>query len=102
MTDGDGVLMFNYRSDRARQMLTALLDPRFDGFNRARVVKFADAVGMVEYSAALNPFLKTLFPPQVIKMSLGETVSKPRLRQLPFAETEQYAHVTFVFNGGED
>ena len=42
MKDGDGVLMFNYRSDRAREVLTALLDPRFDGFNRARVVKFAN------------------------------------------------------------
>jgi 2,3-bisphosphoglycerate-independent phosphoglycerate mutase len=102
MKDGDGVLMFNYRSDRARQILTALLDPRFDGFNRARVVKFADAVGMVEYSAALNPFLKTLFPPEVIKMGLGETVSKAGLRQLRIAETEKYAHVTFFFNGGEE
>lgn len=51
--------MFNYRSDRAREILTALLDPRFDGFNRNRVVAFGTAVGMVEYSAALNPFLKT-------------------------------------------
>ncbi len=41
MKDGDGLLMFNYRADRARQILTALLDPRFDGFNRPRVVKFA-------------------------------------------------------------
>ena len=55
MKDGDGVLMFNFRSDRAREILTALLDPMFDGFQRARLVKFAAAVGMVEYSAALNP-----------------------------------------------
>ena len=54
MKDGDGLLMFNFRADRAREILTALLDPRFDGFKRARVVKFAAAVGMVEYSAALN------------------------------------------------
>ena len=54
MKDGDGLLMFNYRSDRAREILTALLDPMFDGFKRARLVKFADAVGMVEYSAALE------------------------------------------------
>jgi 2,3-bisphosphoglycerate-independent phosphoglycerate mutase len=94
--------MFNYRSDRAREILTALLDPRFDGFNRARVVKFAMAVGMVEYSAALSPFLKTLFPPEVIKMSLGETISKAGLKQLRIAETEKYAHVTFFFNGGEE
>jgi len=102
MKDGDGVLMFNYRSDRAREILTALLDPLFDGFKRARIVKFATAVGMVEYSAALASLLKTLFPPAVIKMGLGETVSKARLRQLRIAETEKYAHVTFFFNGGEE
>jgi 2,3-bisphosphoglycerate-independent phosphoglycerate mutase len=50
MKDGDGVLMFNYRSDRAREILTALLDPVFDGFKRPRLVKFAAALGMVEYA----------------------------------------------------
>src|SRR5262245_10332169 len=102
MRDGDGLLMFNFRADRAREILTALLDPRFDGFNRPRVVKFADAVGMVDYSAALNPFLKTLFPPEAIKMGLGETIAKAGLKQLRIAETEKYAHVTFFFNGGEE
>ena len=102
MKDGDGVLMFNYRSDRAREILTALLDPMFDGFRRARLVRFAAAVGMVEYSDALNPFLRTLFPPEVIKMGLGETISRAGLKQLRIAETEKYAHVTFFFNGGEE
>ena len=102
MHDGDGLLMFNFRADRARQILTALLDPRFDGFNRPRVVKFAMAVGMVDYSAALSPYLETLFAPEVIKMGLGETVAKAGLRQLRIAETEKYAHVTFFFNGGEE
>ena len=102
MKDGDGVLMFNYRSDRAREILTALLDPLFDGFKRPRFVTFAAAAGMVEYSAALNPLLKALFPPEVIKMGLGETISKAGLKQLRIAETEKYAHVTFFFNGGEE
>ncbi len=102
MKDGDGVLMFNYRSDRAREILTALLDPLFDGFKRSRFVTFAAAAGMVEYSAALNPLLKALFPPEVIKMGLGETISKAGLKQLRIAETEKYAHVTFFFNGGEE
>jgi len=102
MKDGDGLLMFNFRSDRARQILTALLDPMFDGFKRGRVVKFADAVGMVEYSAALSEYLKTLFPPETIKMGLGETTSRAGLKQLRIAETEKYAHVTFFFNGGEE
>jgi len=100
--DGDALLMFNYRSDRAREILTALLDPRFDGFNRNRVVAFATAIGMVEYSAALNPFLRTLFPPEIIRMGLGETVSRAGRKQLRIAETEKYAHVTFFFNGGEE
>jgi 2,3-bisphosphoglycerate-independent phosphoglycerate mutase len=102
MQDGDGLLMFNYRSDRARELLTALLDPMFDGFRRARLVRFAGAVGMVEYSKALDPFLQTLFPPVQLRMGLGETVSKLGLRQLRIAETEKYAHVTFFFNGGEE
>jgi 2,3-bisphosphoglycerate-independent phosphoglycerate mutase len=102
MKDDDGLLMFNFRSDRARQILTALLDPMFDGFKRGRLVKFVAAVGMVEYSAALNEFLKTLFPPTIIKMGLGETVARAGLKQLRIAETEKYAHVTFFFNGGEE
>jgi 2,3-bisphosphoglycerate-independent phosphoglycerate mutase len=102
MKDGDGLLMFNFRSDRARQILTALLDPMFDGFKCGRLVKFVAAVGMVEYSAALNEFLKTLFPPTIIKMGLGETVARAGLKQLRIAETEKYAHVTFFFNGGEE
>ncbi|HTR84381.1 MAG TPA: 2,3-bisphosphoglycerate-independent phosphoglycerate mutase [Reyranella sp.] len=102
MQDGDGLLMFNYRSDRAREILTALLDPMFDGFKRARLPKFAESVGMVEYSAALDEFLKTLFPPVQFKMGLGETIARAGLRQLRIAETEKYAHVTFFFNGGEE
>src|SRR4051812_13740446 len=102
MKDGDGLLMFNYRSDRAREILTALLDPMFDGFKRARLVKFADSVGMVEYSAALSSLLKTLFPPLQLKMGLGETIARAGLKQLRIAETEKYAHVTFFFNGGEE
>jgi 2,3-bisphosphoglycerate-independent phosphoglycerate mutase len=102
MKDGDGLAMFNFRADRAREILTALLDPMFDGFKRKRLVKFAAALGMAEYSAALDPYIKTLFPPAVLKMGLGETVSRAGLHQLRIAETEKYAHVTFFFNGGEE
>ena len=63
---------------------------------------FAAALGMVEYSAALNEFLKTLFPPVQYKMGLGETIARAGLKQLRIAETEKYAHVTFFFNGGEE
>jgi 2,3-bisphosphoglycerate-independent phosphoglycerate mutase len=100
MKDGDGLLMANFRADRARQLLTALLDPAFDGFERPKVVNFAAACGMVEYSQALNPFLTTIFPPEVLNNTLGEVVSNAGLRQLRIAETEKYAHVTFFLNGG--
>ena len=100
MEDGDGVLMANFRADRARQILTALLDPGFDGFARLRVVRFAAALGMVEYSDALNGFLSTLFPAFRLDNILGGIVSDAGLRQLRIAETEKYAHVTFFFNGG--
>ncbi len=102
MQDGDGVLMANFRADRAREILTALLDPLFDGFKRRRIVRFAGALGMVEYSTALNQFLTLLFPPETVRHSLGEVVSGHGLKQLRIAETEKYAHVTFFFNGGDE
>jgi len=102
MRDGDGLLMANFRADRARQLLTALLDPLFDGFPRPRLPRFAAALGMVEYSAALAELLPALFPPETLAMGLGETVARAGKRQLRIAETEKYAHVTFFFNGGEE
>lgn len=102
MKDGDGVLMANFRADRAREILAALLDPAFDGFKRGRVVKFAAALGMVEYSTALNKLLAAVFPASRLGNGLGEVVAKAGLRQLRIAETEKYAHVTFFFNGGEE
>jgi 2,3-bisphosphoglycerate-independent phosphoglycerate mutase len=100
--DGDGVLMANFRGDRARQILTALLDPDFDGFARRRVVAFAAAAGMVEYSAPLARLMSAIFPPQRLTNILGEIVAKAGMAQLRIAETEKYAHVTFFFNGGEE
>jgi 2,3-bisphosphoglycerate-independent phosphoglycerate mutase len=102
MKDGDGVLMGNFRADRAREILTALLDPLFDGFQRHRIVRFAKALGMVEYSIALNQFMALLFPPESVRHSLGELVAERGMKQLRIAETEKYAHVTFFFNGGDE
>ena len=102
MADGDGLLMANFRADRVRQILTALLHPGFDAFPRVRVVHFAAAAGLTEYSTALNPFLTTLFPPESRRHVLGELVSEAGLKQLRIAETEKYAHVTFFLNGGEE
>ncbi len=102
MRDGDGVVMVNFRADRARQILTALLDAAFDGFARRRAPGFAAALGMTEYSAALEQHMTTLFPAQRLANTLGELVANAGLRQLRIAETEKYAHVTFFFNGGEE
>ena len=98
--DGDGLLMANFRADRARQILSALLDPAFDGFARSRQVRFAAAVGMCSYSETLDRLAETMFPPLPVAESLGAVVSRAGLRQLRIAETEKYAHVTFFLNGG--
>jgi 2,3-bisphosphoglycerate-independent phosphoglycerate mutase len=102
MKDGDGLLMANFRADRPRQILAALLDPGFDGFARGRVVRFAAALGMVSYSPALDPLLDTLFEPLELSHTLGEVVAEAGLKQLRIAETEKYAHVTFFLNGGRE
>ena len=102
MADGDGLVMANFRADRAREILNALLDPDFDGFARPRRVDFAAALGMVSYSEALDRRLETLFAPEQPGDTLPEIVSAAGLRQLRIAETEKYAHVTFFLNGGSE
>jgi 2,3-bisphosphoglycerate-independent phosphoglycerate mutase len=102
MKDGDGLLFGNFRADRARQILGALLDPAFDGFERRRTVRFAAAAGLVEYSVALNEFMETLFVPEKLDRILGQLVADAGMTQLRIAETEKYPHVTFFFNGGEE
>ena len=102
MENGDGLLIANFRADRVRELATALLDPDFAGFVRAKRVAFTAALGLVEYSTELNRFLGTLFPPQDLTDTFGEVVSRAGLTQLRIAETEKYAHVTFFFNGGRE
>ena len=102
MRDGDGVLCFNFRADRVREILTALLDPAFAGFARQRTVRIAVAVGMTQYSEQLDAFLETIFPPQSLAHVLGEVVADAGRTQLRMAETEKYAHVTYFLNGGEE
>jgi 2,3-bisphosphoglycerate-independent phosphoglycerate mutase len=102
MADGDGLIMANFRADRARQILTALADPEFDGFERPRLIDFAARLGMVEYSTALSRHFGALFPPENLTDTLGEIVAGAGLTQLRIAETEKYAHVTFFLNGGRE
>lgn len=102
MHNNDVIFMVNFRADRARQILNALLDPNFNSFNRKKITNFSYALGMVSYSLELDKLLETVFPAQDIKNTLGEVVSKNNLAQLRAAETEKYPHVTFFFNGGQE
>jgi 2,3-bisphosphoglycerate-independent phosphoglycerate mutase len=102
MQPGDGLIMANFRADRARQFLTALLDPDFTGFARPKPVALAGAVGMVEYSEKLNKFMGAIFPPKDLVNVLGAVVAGAGLKQLRAAETEKYPHVTFFLNGGRE
>jgi 2,3-bisphosphoglycerate-independent phosphoglycerate mutase len=102
MRDGDGALCFNFRADRVREILAALLDPNFTGFARPRRIRFAAALGMTQYSEELDRLLGTIFPPQVLEHVLGEVVADAGRKQLRMAETEKYPHVTYFLNGGEE
>lgn len=102
MADGDGLVMTNFRGDRVREILQALLAPDFEGFARPRTVGFAAAAGMVRYSDALASLVPAIFPPQQPENVLGEVVARAGLRQLRIAETEKYPHVTYFFNGGRE
>jgi 2,3-bisphosphoglycerate-independent phosphoglycerate mutase len=102
MKDGDGVLCFNFRADRVREILGAMLDEDFTGFERKRKVKFATAVGMAQYSEHLDKLMQTVFAPQTFTNILGEVVANAKRTQLRMAETEKYPHVTYFLNGGRE
>ncbi len=97
MADGDGVVFFNFRPDRARQLTRTLVDPAFDGFERARFPK-VDVVTLTEYDPTLP--VKVAFPEGVVSDTLADVLAEHGLRQFHTAETEKYAHVTFFINGG--
>ena len=96
---GDGFFCLNFRSDRAREILAAIVDPDFDGFDRIRP-EMAATLGMVSYSDKHDKWFDTVFPKRDIQNTLGAWVAKHELRQFRLAETEKYPHVTFFMNGG--
>ena len=102
MQDGDGLLMANFRADRARQILSALAESEFDGFKRSIKPKFSACLGLTEYSNQLNKLFQSMFPNESLDKVLGQIVSEAGLEQLRIAETEKYAHVTFFLNGGRE
>ena len=95
--DGDVVLFFNFRADRARQLSLAFLRPDFDGFDREITPK-VHYVTLTEYDETYG--CPCVFAPQTLRRILGEVVSEAGFRQLRIAETEKYPHVTYFFNGG--
>ena len=100
--DGDGLFCLNFRADRAREILKALLEPGFDAYDVGPRPDWAATLGMVEYSEAHSAWLDTVFPSRDIRNTLGEWVAKHGRRQFRVAETEKYPHVTFFLNGGKE
>ena len=102
MQDGDGLLCFNFRADRAREILAAFVEPGFSGFPRPRVLKIAACLGMTYYSDDLAPYVGAIFPQIPMTHLLGEVVAAAGMHQMRLAETEKYPHVTYFLNGGNE
>lgn len=96
---GDSIIFFNFRPDRARQITRAMSEKDFDGFDRKSGFLNPVYVCFTRYDASFTN-VKIAFKPQTLKNTLGEYISSLGLKQLRIAETEKYAHVTFFFNGG--
>ena len=95
----DGVIFFNFRPDRARQLTQAFVAPKFTGFDRQQVSPLC-FVTMTQYDGSLP--VKVAFEPQNLSNILGEVVANHGIKQFRTAETEKYAHVTYFFNGGRE
>lgn len=100
LKDGDGVIFFNFRADRAREITRALTQDPFSHFARRSHPRLGSFVCMTLYDEHFS--FPIAFPPVRLKKILGEVISENGLRQLRIAETEKYAHVTYFFNGGEE
>lgn len=100
MKSGDGVIFFNFRPDRARQLTRVFVDETFAGFTKREGFIPLHYVTMTQYEDGLP--VEVAYKPAVLNNTLGEVISKAGLHQLRIAETEKYAHVTYFFNGGEE
>jgi 2,3-bisphosphoglycerate-independent phosphoglycerate mutase len=100
MRDGDAVIFFNFRPDRARELTWALMKPDFDGFKRTRVVKDLTFVTMTDYKVDLAN-VRVAFPSQEVT-PMAQILADQGMKQFHTAETEKYAHVTYFFNGGRE
>ena len=101
INNNDGIIFFNFRADRAREITAAFTEQNFNEFTRDYIPKLCGFVSMTKYDDKLkNPLIA--FAPKKLKNILGEIISNNHLRQLRIAETEKYAHVTYFFNAGEE
>ena len=98
VASGDGMIFFNFRPDRARELTQAFMDRNFKGFER-ELIETLTFASFTQYDPKLSSVM-VAFEPQNLNNILGEVISKHGLRQLRTAETEKYAHVTYFFNGG--
>lgn len=96
--EGDAVIFFNFRPDRARQITRAFVDRDFNGFDRGAPLDSLYYVCMTQYDKTIEA--PVAYRPQKLKNTLGEVLGSSGIKQLRLAETEKYAHVTFFFNGG--
>jgi 2,3-bisphosphoglycerate-independent phosphoglycerate mutase len=96
--DKDGIIFFNFRADRAREITRAFTQSDFAAFERPEVPQLSAFVSLTEYDETFN--LPSAFTAASLPKILGEVVADAGLHQLRIAETEKYAHVTFFFNGG--
>ena len=97
--EGDSVIFFNFRPDRARQLTRTFIQPDFNGFERANGYFPVNFVSMTQYDETFTG-LEIVNPPATMENTLGEYLAKMGKTQLRIAETQKYAHVTFFFNGG--
>jgi 2,3-bisphosphoglycerate-independent phosphoglycerate mutase len=97
--DHDGVIFFNFRPDRSRELCRCYVDPKFSGFQRQSIADDLHFVCLTQYDLTM-PNVEVAYPPHSLSNTLGEYLSQLGFRQLRIAETEKYAHVTFFFNGG--
>jgi len=98
--DGDGIIFFNFRPDRARQITRAFVDEDFSGFSRRGGRLNTGFVCLTQYDETIAA--PVAFKPSYLTNTLGEVISRRGMKQLRIAETEKYAHVTFFFNGGAE
>lgn len=101
ITPNDGLIFFNFRPDRARQLVRALHETAFDGFKRPDSWRPVSLVSMTQYDQTFTD-IPAAFGPEFVDVPIGQVISDAGLRQLRIAETEKYPHVTYFFNGGEE